>query len=74
MENVVQDVYTSKISASSSLTVNLGNYNSARIEMTIEKTITNPSMVDIEKVKKDLWDEVNNEVDNQVMELKRSIK
>lgn len=67
-------IYTSKISATSSVTINLGNYNSGRLEMTIEKTITNPDMVDIEEEKAKLWDEVNSEVDKQAQDLRNSLK
>lgn len=69
-----ENVKTTRISATSSLTVNLGNYNSGRVEMTIEKTINDSSLVDLEKVKTELWDEVNQEVDNQIRDLKNSLK
>ena len=69
----MKDVETTKISVTSSLTINLGNYNSGRVEMSIEKTINNPENVDIEKVKEEAWNEVNSEVDKQIADLKASI-
>ena len=72
MEN--ENVKTTRISATSSLTVNLGNYNSGRVEMTIEKSINNPDLVDMKKVKEELWEEVNTEVDKQIQDLRNAIK
>ena len=70
----MKDIETTKISATSSLTINLGNYNSGRVEMTIEKTINNPDKVNIEEEKAKLWDEVNSEVDKQIQDLRDSLK
>lgn len=72
MEN--ENVKTTRISATSSLTVNLGNYNSGRVEMTIEKSINNPDLVDMKKVKEELWEEVNTEVDRQIQDLRNAMK
>lgn len=72
MEN--ENVKTTRISATSSLTVNLGNYNSGRVEMTIEKSINNPDLVDMKKVKEELWEEVNTEVDKQIQDLRNAMK
>lgn len=67
-------IETTKISATSSLTINLGNYNSGRIEMTIERTINEPDKVNLEEEKTKLWDEVNAEVDKQIQDLRNSLK
>lgn len=72
MEN--ENVKTTRISATSSLTVNLGNYNSGRVEMTIEKSINNPDLIDMKKVKEELWEEVNTEVDKQIQDLRNAMK
>lgn len=64
----------SKISATSSATINLGNYNSARLEFTMEKVINDPSKIDIEEEKEKLWEEVNGEVDKQALLVKESLK
>lgn len=69
-----QPIEYSKISATSSVTINLGNYNSARLEMTIEKVINRPELVDIEAEKEKLWNEVNAEVDKQAQDVKNSLK
>lgn len=69
-----QSIEYSKISATSSVTINLGNYNSARLEMTIEKVINRPELVDIEAEKEKLWNEVNAEVDKQAQDVKNSLK
>ena len=66
---------TTRIVVTSSLTVNLGNYNSGRIEMSIEKVLTGEeSDEEIAKIKNDSWDEVNFEVDKQIRDLKDSLK
>ena len=70
MKNPIE---TTRISATSSLTINLGNYNSGRIEMTIEKTINDPSAINLEEEKAKLWDEVNSEVDKQAQDLRESV-
>ncbi len=69
-----QPIEYSKISTTSSVTINLGNYNSARLEMTIEKVINRPELVDIEAEKEKLWNEVNAEVDKQAQDVKNSLK
>ena len=62
---------TKEITATSSLTINLGNYNSARIEFSVTKEIIEEGTEEeMKKVKEELWDEVNKEVDNQIAELK----
>lgn len=67
-------IEVTKISATSSITVNLGNYNSARLEFTIEKRINNPEAINLEEEKAKLWDEVNAEVDKQAQDVKESLR
>lgn len=59
-----------EITASSSLTINLGNYNSGKLEFSMTKTINKPEQIDLEAEKEALWNEVNSEVDRQAQELK----
>lgn len=68
------NVRTTQMTATSSLTVNLGNYNSARIEFSITKEINNDANVDMEQLKQELWNEVNTEVDNQIEDIKNAFK
>lgn len=68
------NVRTIEMTATSSLTVNLGNYNSARIEFSITKEINNDANVDMEQLKQELWNEVNTEVDNQIEDIKNAFK
>lgn len=70
----MKDIVTTKISATSSVTINLGNYNSARLEFTMEKVINNPEAINLEEEKAKLWDEVNAEVDKQAQDVKDSLK
>ena len=63
-------IYTSQISATSSLTINLGNYNSGKVEFSEVKTIQANHPINLTQEKKKLWDEVNKEVDTQIGELK----
>lgn len=74
MEELKEPITVSRISATSSVTINLGNYNSARLEFTMEKTINDSSKIDLEEEKKKLWDEINLEVDKQAQDVKNSIK
>ncbi len=74
MEQKEAPIAYSKISATSSVTINLGNYNSARLEMTIEKIINRPEEIDIEVEKEKLWNEVNAEVDKQAQDVRNSLK
>ena len=69
-----EPIEVSKISATSSVTINLGNYNSARVEFTMEKTINDPSKIDLEAEKAKLWDEINREVDTQAQDIRNSLK
>lgn len=68
------NVRTTQMTATSSLTVNLGNYNSARIEFSVTKEINNDANVDMEQLKQELWNEVNTEVDNQIEDIKNAFK
>lgn len=70
----MKSIEVTKISATSSVTINLGNYNSARVEMTIEKKINRPDRVNLKEEKEKLWDEVNAEVDRQAQEIRASLK
>lgn len=70
IKNAIEPI---EISATSSLTINLGNYNSARLEFSIKKRINDINAINLEEEKSKLWDEVNQEVDNQVQELKKSL-
>ena len=67
-------IEVTKISATSSVTINLGNYNSARLEFTMEKRINNPEGINLEEEKTKLWDEVNAEVDKQAQDVRNSLK
>ena len=67
-------ITTSKISATSSITINLGNYNSARVEFTMEKTINDESKINLEEEKEKLWNEINAEVDKQAQDIRDSLK
>ena len=69
-----EPIVVSKISATSSVTINLGNYNSARVEFTMEKVINDSTKIDLEKEKAKLWDEINREVDNQAQDIRNSLK
>jgi len=62
--------YVSQISATSSLTINLGNYNSGKVEFSEVKIIACDHKIDLKKEKEKLWDEVNMEVDKQIGDLK----
>lgn len=74
MEKEQVAIEVTKISATSSITINLGNYNSARLEFTMEKRINRPEEIDIEAEKEKLWNEVNAEVDKQAQDVKNSLK
>lgn len=69
-----EPIVVSKISATSSVTINLGNYNSARVEFTMEKVINDSTKIDLEQEKAKLWDEINREVDNQAQDIRNSLK
>lgn len=69
----MKDIETTKIIATSSFTLNLGNFNSAKIEFTMEKVINNPDNVNLEEEKAKLWNEVNDEVDKQIRAIRQSI-
>lgn len=74
MEKEQAAIEVTKISATSSITINLGNYNSARLEFTMEKRINNPEAINLEEEKTKLWDEVNAEVDRQAQDVRNSLK
>ena len=74
MEEKQAAIEVTKISATSSITINLGNYNSARLEFTMEKRINNPEAINLEEEKAKLWDEVNAEVDRQAQDVRNSLK
>lgn len=70
-KEVVKDVVITKLTCSHALTLNLGNYQSAKFEFTMEATINNPN-TNIEEVKQRLWNDVGFEIDKQASELKKS--
>lgn len=74
MEKEPIAIEVTKISATSSITVNLGNYNSAKLEFTMEKRINRPDLINLEEEKEKLWNEVNAEVDKQAQDVKNSLK
>ncbi len=69
----MKDIETTRIIATSSFTLNLGNFNSAKVEFTMEKVINNPDNVNLEEEKEKLWNEVNDEVDKQIRAIRQSI-
>lgn len=69
-----EPIVVTKISATSSVTINLGNYNSARVEFTMEKAINDASKINLEEEKEKLWNEINNEVDRQAQDIRNSLK
>ena len=70
----MKDIEVKEITATSSITINLGNYNSGKLEFSMKKVINNPEAINLEEEKAKLWEEVNNEVDKQAELLKQCFK
>lgn len=70
----MKNIEVKEITATSAITINLGNFNSGKLEFSMKKVINNPEEVNLEEEKAKLWEEVNNEVDKQAELLKQCFK